>query len=137
MIPLRGGADGALSITTARYYTPSGRSIQKIGIEPDLEVARSAAEARIVSRSSFIYSEAAYATALDASIGVERAAAHTPREAPGAEFDADTDYQLARALDVLRANGDLTRLAAAPEGIVVTLPGQTTTELAAVVPPKD
>jgi C-terminal peptidase prc len=41
VIPLSGGKDGALSITTARYYTPSGRSIQKIGIEPDLEVARS------------------------------------------------------------------------------------------------
>ena len=62
VIPLRQGQDGALSITTASYYTPSGASIQKIGIEPDYEVARSAAEARIVSRSSFIYSEAAYAT---------------------------------------------------------------------------
>jgi len=131
VIPLRGGADGALSITTARYYTPSGSSIQKIGIEPDLEVARSAAEARIVSRSSFIYSEAAYATALDSSIGAERKGAHVPREAPGEEYDKDKDYQLERALDVLRAGGDLTRLAAAPEGIVVTEPG---TEMAANEP---
>jgi carboxyl-terminal processing protease len=122
VIPLRGGRDGALSITTARYYTPSGRSIQKIGIEPDLEVARTEAEARIVSRSSFVYSEAAYATALDASIGTERRGAHTPREAPGPDYDDDADYQLQRALDVLRAEGDLTRLAAAPEGIVVTEP---------------
>jgi carboxyl-terminal processing protease len=128
VIPLRGGADGALSITTARYYTPSGQSIQKIGIEPDLEVARSAAEARIVSRSSFIYTEAAYATALDASIGAERKGPHTPREAPGPDFAADADYQLQRALDVLRAGGDLSRLAAAPEGVVVTEP---TTETAA------
>ncbi|WP_269514963.1 S41 family peptidase [Brevundimonas subvibrioides] len=119
VIPLRNGQDGALSITTARYYTPSGRSIQKIGIEPDLEVARNAAEARIVSRSSFIYSEAAYATALDASIGAERKGAHTPREAPGEDYDKDADYQLQRALDVLRAGGDLTRLAAAPDGIVI------------------
>jgi carboxyl-terminal processing protease len=119
VIPLGGGRDGALSITTARYYTPSGASIQKIGIEPDLEVARTEAEARIVSRSSFIYSEAAYATALDASIGAERKGAHTPREAPGPDYDADADYQLQRALDVLRAEGDLTRLAAAPEGIVI------------------
>ena len=120
VIPLGGGRDGALSITTARYYTPSGASIQKIGIEPDLEVARTEAEARIVSRSSFIYSEAAYATALDASIGAARKGAHTPREAPGEDYDEDADYQLQRALDVLRAGGDLTRLAAAPEGIVIS-----------------
>ncbi len=119
VIPLRGGRDGALSITTARYYTPSGRSIQKIGIEPDLEVSRSAAEARIISRSSFIYSEAAYSNSLDASIGAERKGPHVPHEAPGPGYDKDKDYQLERALDVLRAGGDLTRLAAAPTGIVV------------------
>ena len=125
VIPLRQGQDGALSITTARYYTPSGASIQKIGIEPDLEVARSEAEARIVSRSSFIYSEAAYATALDASIGAERKGPHTPREAPGDKFDKEKDYQLQRALDVLRAGGDLSKLPPPPEGIVVTEPGST------------
>ena len=125
VIPLRQGQDGALSITTARYYTPSGASIQKIGIEPDLEVARNEAEARIVSRSSFIYSEAAYATALDASIGAERKGPHTPREAPGDKFDKEKDYQLQRALDVLRAGGDLSKLSAPPEGIVVTEPGST------------
>ena len=123
VIPLRQGRDGALSITTARYYTPSGASIQKIGIEPDYEVARSAAEARIVSRSSFIYSEAAYATALDSSIGAERKGAHTPREAPGEDYDKDKDYQLERAMDLLRAGGDISRLSAPAEGIVVTEPG--------------
>ena len=122
VIPLRGGRDGALSITTARYFTPSGASIQKIGIEPDLEVARSEAEAKIVSRSNFIYSEAAYATALDASIGAERKGPHTPREAPGEAYDKEKDYQLERALDVLRARGNLDQLAAAPEGVVVTDP---------------
>lgn len=123
VIPMNQGRDGALSITTARYYTPSGRSIQKIGIEPDLEVARSTAEARIVSRSSFIYSEAAYSTALDSSIGEERKKAHVPIESPGRDYDEDTDYQLQRALDVLRAGGDLTKLATAPAGIVVSSPG--------------
>lgn len=34
IIPVRGG--GALRLTTARYYTPSGRSIQLRGIEPDI-----------------------------------------------------------------------------------------------------
>ncbi|PZN95339.1 MAG: S41 family peptidase [Alphaproteobacteria bacterium] len=130
VIPLRGGRGGALSITTARYYTPSGGSIQKIGIEPDLEVSRSMAEARIVSRSNFIYSEAGYATALDASIGAERKGPHTPVEAPGEAWPEDKDYQLERAFDVLRAGGNLAQLAAAPEGIVVTPPGTPTVVIA-------
>ena len=36
VLPL--GEDGALKLTTARYYTPSGRSIQAKGIEPDYKV---------------------------------------------------------------------------------------------------
>lgn len=40
IIPLTGGADGALHLTTARYYTPSGRSIQATGIVPDMAVAQ-------------------------------------------------------------------------------------------------
>jgi len=39
VIPL--GNDGAMRLTTARYYTPSGRSIQGLGIAPDVEVAES------------------------------------------------------------------------------------------------
>jgi len=36
IMPLSG--EGALRLTTARYYTPSGRSIQALGIEPDILV---------------------------------------------------------------------------------------------------
>jgi carboxyl-terminal processing protease len=36
IIPL--GGNGAVRLTTARYYTPAGRSIQAKGIEPDIEV---------------------------------------------------------------------------------------------------
>ena len=36
IIPVSGG--GAMRLTTARYYTPSGRSIQALGIEPDIVV---------------------------------------------------------------------------------------------------
>jgi len=36
IIPL--GSNGALRLTTARYYTPSGRSIQAKGIEPEVVV---------------------------------------------------------------------------------------------------
>ncbi len=42
VIPL--GANGAMRLTTARYYTPSGRSIQGLGITPDVEVAATRTE---------------------------------------------------------------------------------------------
>lgn len=38
IMPLSG--QGAMRLTTARYYTPSGRSIQALGIEPDILVER-------------------------------------------------------------------------------------------------
>jgi carboxyl-terminal processing protease len=38
VIPLNNGRDGALRLTTAKYYTPSGRSIHNTGIEPDIKV---------------------------------------------------------------------------------------------------
>ncbi len=36
VFPLEGG--GGVRLTTAKYYTPSGRSIQNVGITPDIEV---------------------------------------------------------------------------------------------------
>jgi len=39
IIPL-GSGNGALRLTTARYFTPSGRSIQAKGIVPDIEVSQ-------------------------------------------------------------------------------------------------
>jgi carboxyl-terminal processing protease len=43
IIPL-GSGNGALRLTTARYYTPSGRSIQAKGISPDIEVLQDVPE---------------------------------------------------------------------------------------------
>src|SRR5437773_6281314 len=43
IIPL-GSGNGALRLTTARYFTPSGRSIQAKGISPDIEVLQEAPE---------------------------------------------------------------------------------------------
>ncbi len=42
IIPL--GQNGAIRLTTARYYTPSGRSIQAKGIEPDIEILQDTPE---------------------------------------------------------------------------------------------
>ena len=42
IIPL--GFDGAMRLTTARYYTPNNRSIQALGIRPDIEVLQDVPE---------------------------------------------------------------------------------------------
>ena len=102
VIPLRGGMDGALKLTTARYFTPSGRSIQKTGIEPDLEVASTRDEAQSIANRSYQFSEASFRNALNADEGKVRKGAHQPAESPPEEFDVKKDFQLTRAQDVLR-----------------------------------
>ncbi|MBA4795021.1 S41 family peptidase [Phenylobacterium sp.] len=102
VIPLRGGMDGALKLTTARYYTPAGRSIQQTGIEPDLEVASTRDEAQAIANRAFQFSEASLRNALNASEGLKRRGAHEPAEAPPEDFDEAKDFQLVRAQDVLK-----------------------------------
>jgi carboxyl-terminal processing protease len=103
VIPLRGGLDGAVKLTTARYFTPSGRSIQKTGISPELEVAQSRQEAQQVANEAFQFSEASFHNALGSQDGKIREGAHEPAEAPPTGFDEKTgDFQLTRALDVLK-----------------------------------
>ena len=103
VIPLRGGLDGAVKLTTARYYTPSGRSIQKTGIEPDLEVAETREEAQQIANEAFEFTEASFRNALNADEGKVRRGAHQPAEAPPTDFDEKKgDFQLTRGLDVLK-----------------------------------
>jgi carboxyl-terminal processing protease len=103
VIPLRGGLDGALKLTTAKYYTPSGRSIQKTGIDPDLEVAETREEAQSIANRAFQFSEASFRNALNADEGKVRRGAHEPAEEPPESFDTKTgDFQLVRAKDVLK-----------------------------------
>ncbi len=103
VIPLRGGLDGAVKLTTARYYTPSGRSIQRTGIQPDLEVAETREEAQQVANEAFQFSEASFHNALDAQDGKVRVGPHEPAEEPPTTFDVKKgDFQLTRAFDVLK-----------------------------------
>ena len=111
VIPLRGGMDGALKLTTARYYTPSGRSIQKTGIEPDLEVAETKEQADLIASKTFQFSEASFRNALNAGEGQSRRGAHAPAEAPPTNFDVKNgDFQLSRGLAVLKAGSVKTLL---------------------------
>jgi carboxyl-terminal processing protease len=93
IIPL--GSHGAMRLTTARYYTPSGRSIQATGIEPDIEVEQARVE-KIDNGSR--RSEADLRGHLP---GAEEGNG----DSEGAEADEEDepqDYQLERALDLLR-----------------------------------
>jgi carboxyl-terminal processing protease len=128
VIPLRGGEDGALKLTTARYYTPSGRSIQKTGITPDLEVARTKEQADLIANRSFQFSEASFHNSLNADEGKVRVAPHAPAEAPPPSFDKTGDYQLTRALDLLKAGSLKTLLLERKPPVAV---------VAQAAPPKD
>ncbi|HJO98087.1 MAG: S41 family peptidase [Rhodospirillales bacterium] len=94
IIPLPG--HGAMRLTTARYYTPSGRSIQSVGIEPDIQVEQARIEAiEPASRRR----ESDLRGALENE--VDKA---TPEKPGTAEAEAPVkpeDYQLARALDLI------------------------------------
>lgn len=96
LIPLRGGRDGGLRLTTGRYYTPSGRSIQATGIIPDWPVAF-----RRFEDDESGYSESALEGALQNENGTEREAENIAAiEMPPEDYEGD-DYQLERALEIL------------------------------------
>ena len=90
---------GSIKITTARYYTPSGTSIQAKGIEPDVEIPRGKFEAYPVLTG---YGEENLEGALDLD---HQPDATNPfdEEDKEKEEETKTDYQLDRALDLVRA----------------------------------
>lgn len=95
------GADrGALRLTTARYYTPSGRSIQATGIEPDIEVAQERISEEELERIR-VFSEADLPNALENEDGTERRGPHIPDDQPPEGYEGE-DYQLDKALELLR-----------------------------------
>lgn len=90
---------GAMRLTTARYYTPSGRSIQAVGIEPDIEVRQAKVEEEEAVRPR--RREADLRGALDKDRNGDERKKAEEKEQNGEE-KAAVDYQLQRALDLLR-----------------------------------
>ncbi len=95
IIPLAG--QGAMRLTTARYYTPSGHSIQARGIVPDIVVERATVAA---------VDQGPLRREADLRGRLENDTENAPEpqaEGPATERDAALeDYQLARAIDLLR-----------------------------------
>jgi len=107
VMPLRG--DGAMRLTTARYYTPSGRSIQALGISPDIIVEQprrvEAATEDEGDTSRPLRSEADLRGSLDNDSLTEDQIDQIQADRARAEDAAalrDEDYQLAYAIDILK-----------------------------------
>ncbi len=103
IIPL--GSNGAVRLTTARYYTPAGRSIQAKGIDPDIEVMPDVPDE--LKGKDETKGEAGLRGHLGAQDKQERSgsSAYVPA-------DATKDKQLIAAMDLLR--GIKRETAAAP-----------------------
>lgn len=101
------GDGTAIHITIARYYTPSGRSIQNEGITPDIEVLQSKVE--VLERKESLYSEASFKNSLkneEAEKDDKKKSDDDDKELTDEEKDA-MDYQLQRAMDMVRAMSKL------------------------------
>lgn len=110
LIPLKG--EGAMRLTTARYYTPSGRSIQALGVMPDIVVnqpvvdpAVEGTEAKAAEDAAKQRSEADLRGAItnDSMTDDEKKLLEDERaRTEEAAKLRDEDYQLAYAVDILR-----------------------------------
>jgi carboxyl-terminal processing protease len=114
IIPL-GPGNGALRLTTARYYTPSGRSIQAKGIVPDIEVLQEVPEEVKAKISGEIKGESSLKGHLKAQEGEEQGGSqsYVPTE-------AKDDKALNAAYDLLR--GTMVNSAFPPSGKSASVP---------------
>jgi carboxyl-terminal processing protease len=93
-----------LRLTTSKYYTPSGRSIQGAGIEPDVEIAAvRVTEEQLKERRAAFRGEEDLPHALDNDSGAKRKAPHMPADMPPVGWKEGEDYQLKRAYELLAA----------------------------------
>jgi carboxyl-terminal processing protease len=99
VMPLENGG-GALKMTTALYYTPSGKSIQAHGIEPDIIVNSAKLEKNDNALDG--RSEATLNGHLKNQINNEIAASKKSQIGDDNLELYNKDYQLARAIDLLR-----------------------------------
>ncbi len=103
IVPL--GEYGAMRITTARYYTPSGRSIQAKGIEPDIVVKP--AKIETLERYGLNLTEAELRGALkneeDAKQNKKQSNNKQQEDEEKDKQEQIEDYQLLRALDLVKA----------------------------------
>ena len=100
--PIVGSGGGGLRLTTARYYTPSGRSIQEQGIDPDIVVEQIRPEPEEEALPERREEDLRGHLDNDGSAIQDEAVPPTEETAEVEADPADDDYQLARAIEHLR-----------------------------------
>jgi carboxyl-terminal processing protease len=107
LLPL--GRDAALKLTTARYYTPAGHSVQEGGIKPDITVPQ-ISDPDLAKRAQFAMRESDLRGHLVNELGLEDSELETdklddPRfklTAEELEAQGIEDFQLHYAVETLR-----------------------------------
>ncbi|MDT1060612.1 S41 family peptidase [Paracoccus sp. CPCC 101403] len=131
-------SDSAIRLTTARYYTPSGRSIQSLGIQPDIIVEQPPAkpvdenEDKPKTESKFLNSEADLRGALNNDAISDDERKQIEEEAKQVEATAklrDEDYQLAYAVDILKGLSAVNfQASAVPDSVKPAITGEDATQ---------
>jgi len=111
VIPLRGGRDGAIKLTTQRYYTPDGRSIQGTGIDPDIAVSAVPDDGK--ERTSRSESDLPNAIANENAEDGETVEeiVEVIIDYPPEGFEIEDDYQLQKAIELLNSGTYAAKLA--------------------------
>ena len=111
VIPLRGGRDGAIKLTTQRYYTPDGRSIQGTGIDPDIAVSAVPDDGK--ERTSRSESDLPNAIANENAEDGETVEeiVEVIIDYPPEDFEVEDDYQLQKAIELLNSGTYAAKLA--------------------------
>jgi len=108
IVPLKGGKDGAIKLTTQRYYTPSGESIQGRGITPNILIDYLPEG----SKKANARKEADLPNTLP--IETEKNQKETdsiiPVDYPPNGFKIESDYQLKRSMEILKSDTYLNKL---------------------------
>ncbi len=109
VFPLYGGRKGALRLTTARYFTPSGSSIQGLGITPDIWIEAYPDD----GEEHIAFSESSLPNSLDAIIRETEGHSTKPKPKPlfvPEDWPKDKDYQLEEAVRILKSSDYKDRL---------------------------
>jgi carboxyl-terminal processing protease len=132
LVPLRG--DGAMRLTTARYYTPSGRSIQALGVSPDIVVNQPDRPDPVEGEAAEDRPERSEAdlrgSITNDSMTEDERKVYEEEQARAEEAAKlrDEDYQLAYAVDILRGLEAIAPEAAAAAAAATEAPAEAPAE---------